>query len=69
MRAIAKTEIGVELVMNAQVPVLTEEGDHCRCGAQYQNGVWCTRMRGLGHEHMVRRPLARGLSSAPRANE
>ena len=31
------------------------DGEHCRCGAQFLNGAWWTRMNGLGHPHAVAR--------------
>jgi len=58
----AKANIGINSAvagsaLQAAATLLIEEGDHCRCGVQYQNGKWCTRMNGLGHEHAPRRPV------------
>jgi hypothetical protein len=33
---------------------MPDEGSACYCGAQFTNGVWWTRMGGLGHEHRAR---------------
>lgn len=49
LRPTINVETNAELSTNAPAPLQYQEGDHCRCGAQYQNGVWCTRMNGLGH--------------------
>ncbi len=64
LRPTINVETNAELSTNAPAPLQYQEGDHCRCGAQYQNGVWCTRMNGLGHEHTTRRPLAPERSPA-----
>ena len=41
-----------------------QEGDHCMCDAQFLNGAWWIRMRGLGHTHKPSGPPAVSLNSA-----
>lgn len=55
----ADADAQTEVQAVAAEPLATElrERDSCRCGAQFLNGAWWTRMGGLGHTHESVRAL------------